>query len=466
MKRIFWVTLFVVVLSLSGIGAADAYYLRPPETGGQALPPSPSSCGPYNHWSTFVSEGQILEFDIRVEKPGGWVDFGVTGPDAEAGFAPLYMGHVHDRLHLEYRVPEGASGVHGFTLNSWDGRGMTLYWTATDRLDMDKRIERVAGNDRYGTAIAASQWGWGSHDTTVAVIATGSNYADALAASSLAGVRDCPVLLTPGSYSWDKTYPLLKELDRLRVETVYVVGGSAAVPEDLVTRVETPESGLEDPTSDDTLDWGGAAVERIGGSDRYETASLVAQKTVDLLEADGGFDGSVFIASGERFADALAAAPYSAATGRPLLLVRTWHTPQVTNDALESINASDAIVVGGASVVSGQTVAELGVDSMRIAGSDRYKTSLALTEYALDHGWGDIGIYGLATGYTYPDSLPGGAATAHAGGILLLTPPNTLSNDAALHLHDNRTVIGSIPVFGGIGAVTGVTTGEVHFFIQ
>jgi len=466
MKRLLGVLLCTVLMLGSGAGIASAQFYDWPGDRGQALPPSPYRCGPYNNWYAFLSEGQIMEFDIRVDRPGAWIEFNIDIPGSTSRQSSLFSGYIEDSIHLEYRVPEGASGVHSFDLYNWEWHKMTFAWTATDRLDMDGRIERVAGDNRYETALSASQWGWGSDEATTVVVATGSKYADALASSSLAGINDCPILLTRSSYNWAETYRLLEELDRLGAEKVYLIGGMSVVPQELATRIETAENGLQDPNSTATLDWVGATVERIGGSDRYQTAALVAEESVEQLEANGSFNGSVFIASGEKFADSLAAAPYSAATGMPLLLVRRWTTPQVTHDTLQSIVASDAIVVGGTSVVSPITVDELGIDSMRIAGTDRYKTSLALTEYALAEGWGDISVYGLATGYTYPDSLPGGAATAHNGGVLLLTPPNTLSNDAALHLNGNKTDIGSIPVFGGIGAVTGVVTGEVHFFIQ
>ena len=59
----------------------------------------------------------------------------------------------------------------------------------------------------------------------------------------------------------------------------------------------------------------GRAVDRVAGTDRYETAAAIARTSFP------GKASTVFIASGENYADALAGAPAAGAQSAPILLV-------------------------------------------------------------------------------------------------------------------------------------------------
>ena len=58
--------------------------------------------------------------------------------------------------------------------------------------------ERIAGADRYATALAVADWRWGTGRCDV-VLATGENFPDALAAAPLADFANAAMLLTSGS---------------------------------------------------------------------------------------------------------------------------------------------------------------------------------------------------------------------------------------------------------------------------
>lgn len=79
---------------------------------------------------------------------------------------------------------------------------------------------RLGGEDRHETAALISKHNFESADTVI--IATGTDFADALAASGLAGCVEGPVLLTrPGNLP-DVT---ASELRRLRARNAIIVGG-------------------------------------------------------------------------------------------------------------------------------------------------------------------------------------------------------------------------------------------------
>lgn len=109
--------------------------------------------------------------------------------------------------------------------------------------------ERLAGADRYATAVAASQF----FPTGVidVLVATGVNFPDALAGSAAAGALRAPLLLVaPGCMP-----PAVSaEIDRLAPATTSVLGGEAAVSAAAAAGQECPpapryefdEAGLAD----------------------------------------------------------------------------------------------------------------------------------------------------------------------------------------------------------------------------
>ena len=184
-------------------------------------------------------------------------------------------------------------------------------------------VERVAGVDRYRTAAAISQE-WESSD--IVLLASGMDFPDALSAAAAAGVEGAPVLLTrqhavPGA--------TLAELERLDPSTVYVIGGEMAV-------------------SDDAAEQAGeyADVVRLGGLDRYRTASTVAHEFFSSPTAEA------FLATGRDFPDALAAAPAAAMNGGPVLLTRPDAVPDATMSALDALRAQAITLVGGFDAIS------------------------------------------------------------------------------------------------------------------
>lgn len=85
-------------------------------------------------------------------------------------------------------------------------------------------VTRLAGSDRYGTALAVNGNAY-SHAST-AVIATGFGFPDALAATSWAGQTSSPLYLAPGSCV---PRGVLSDLGRLGVKSVTLVGGLAVL---------------------------------------------------------------------------------------------------------------------------------------------------------------------------------------------------------------------------------------------
>jgi hypothetical protein len=91
-------------------------------------------------------------------------------------------------------------------------------------------------------------------------------------------------------------------------------------------------------------------VSRIAGPNRYATAALVSQHAYPKGA------NVVYVASGESFADALAAGSCS---DGPILLTRKDRLPTETADEIRRLRAKRVLVIGGPSAVSETVLAEL-----------------------------------------------------------------------------------------------------------
>jgi putative cell wall-binding protein len=161
----------------------------------------------------------------------------------------------------------------------------------------------------------------------VAFIATGQSYPDALAGGPAAAKEGGPLLLVQSNAIPPAT---ASELTRLQPAAIVILGGTGVVSAAVATALDAYTTGT---------------VTRRSGSDRYATAAAISA---------GSFDPgvtSVFVATGEGFADALAGGPAAAKAGAPLLLVRGF-IPNATATELQRLGPTSIVILGGTGVVS------------------------------------------------------------------------------------------------------------------
>ncbi|RQD71130.1 MAG: N-acetylmuramoyl-L-alanine amidase, partial [Tindallia sp. MSAO_Bac2] len=280
----------------------------------------------------------------------------------------------------------------------------------------DITVERIFGADRFETAVEISKEGWTSSDTVI--LARSDDFPDALAGTPLAYQEDAPILLTPTESLSSTT---ITEIERLDADKAIILGGAAAVSD--TVEIELLAMGLE--------------VERIGGDNRYETASLIAEY---LPETD-----QAIIAYGGNFPDALAVGPYAAQNGYPILLTRTESIPSTTEEILTGIN--DTIIVGGTAVI-GNTVFEQAPNPTRIAGDDRFDTAAKIVsqlDLPVDKAY-------VATGMNFADALTGSALAAKDNASMLLVRQNAVPSSTN-DIIEEKGIINFI-ILGGTGAVS------------
>ncbi|GAB4281401.1 MAG: hypothetical protein Kow0056_16720 [Coriobacteriia bacterium] len=300
-------------------------------------------------------------------------------------------------------------------------------------------IERVAGTNRIATAIEMSKKAFGPGEADTVVVATAFGWADALPAAALAGAVDGPLLLVE-----QNALPsaVRSEIVRLGASHAYIVGGFGVVSDSVKGAIDAIP-GMSTPT-------------RLGGTNRYATARLVA---LEVQKVRGSDPEKVFLATGRDFPDALAASSIAAAAKWPILLTDRDSLPTDTRKALESLGMSQIVVCGGEGVVgNAANQAAAYAPYIRKGGTNRYETAEKLVR------WGEVALNVpdptgafAATGANYPDALAGGPLAGGVGGNqwrpLLLTDPNTLSSNVRGYLRDNPS-ISYIGVLGGPGAVS------------
>jgi putative cell wall-binding protein len=324
------------------------------------------------------------------------------------------------------------------------------------------RHDRIAGGDRIATAIALSQAAFPDAVTGL-VVATAGDSPDALAATPLAAALGGPVLLTPVDRLPDA---VAAEITRLAPSTVAVVGGTSVVADAVLEAVRS--LGVPD-------------VVRLAGDTRYGTAAAIAQaiaarrsRTPDEpipgapTPAPDGEETpgpDVVLASGTGFADALAAGPLAARTGRVVLLTARDALPPETAEALTALAPARVLVAGGEAAVSVEVEAGLRAAHVveRLGGEDRYATAAALVERTIREG-GLTDRAFLVSGASPADALAAGPAVAAVGGMLLPLAEGPLAASGAIAdlLARRADALVRVTAVGGEGALATALADEVE----
>lgn len=279
-------------------------------------------------------------------------------------------------------------------------------------------VTRIAGNDRYQTASQIRQQIL--NDTKTVYVASGQSPFDALSAGPVAAKNGAAIILGETQSLPAATVDSLRQK---QPEHSLIIGGTRV----LSAQVQSQVDALSRHPS-----------QRVGGNDRYDTAARLS--TRGFAKAD-----TVYLASGKAPHDVLSASALAAHKGAPLLLTQADRVPQVTVNALKALSTKRVVIVGGTSVVH-ENVAEdlvsLGIQTIRLAGSNRYETALAV----LRDGWGQDydGPVMWVSGQSLADALVAVPASAKLGVPLRLTAPRC---------NPVEPKAGSAWVVGGKGAI-------------
>lgn len=354
-------------------------------------------------------------------------------PDGENMLLSHYNGV--DIIDVETRavrgtIPADASYSRQLAVMPDSGRVLvTMYYEDALRV-LGFEQERLAGPNRFATAVAISQKGFPSGTDTV-FVANGLNFPDALAAGPAAGKLGGSLLLTDPT-----SLPTIvrDEIDRLNPTTIYVIGGTGAVS----TVVENALKTLQ------------PNVIRLAGASRYETGAAIVEEAWE-----GQTVPEVFIATGRNYPDALSAGAVAAGEGIPVILVdgSLATVPASTLALLTQLAPAQITIAGGTGVVSAGIMQQLTTqfataDVRRLAGADRYATSTAINLDAYPTNAGVI----FATGTSFPDALAGAAFAGRAQIPVYLVEPDCVTAGGIDAIYDGQAVYNFL--LGGTGSLS------------
>ncbi len=351
------------------------------------------------------------------------------------GNAGFYAYDTIPSTHSKVKVAHGTSLV--FSVD----RGTTLYLTPawvkgetseipSDKPEEDdvfsgKSIVRVAGQNRYGTAtVAANAFRQitSANKFSNIIVASGADYADALAGSYLAKVKEAPILLVDDKYHLNmvKNY-ISKNLEENG--TVYLLGGNAAVS----SKFENSLKGMN--------------VKRLGGANRYET-------NVSILKEAGVENEDLLVCTGANFADSLSAS----AVGKPIVLTSVRGISDSQKTYLKNAKIKDVYLIGGTGAVSNSVANQFKTyddgKTERISGANRYETSAAIAKKFFS---GESKTVVLAYAMKFPDGLSGGPLAMSLDAPLLLVDGKRY-NDAARYA--KNAGVEKLVVMGGDTLIT------------
>lgn len=304
-------------------------------------------------------------------------------------------------------------------------------------------VHRIGGADRFAVSAAISADTFGAVTSVpVAYVVSGENFADALSASALAGMRSGPVLLTRKD---GLPEPVRVELARVHPMKIIVLGGSASISEATFGQL-APLS----PT-----------VVRIGGADRFEVSAAAAR---DAFPASPVPVPVSYVASGENFPDALSGAAAAGHRGGPVLLTRKGEISPAVLDELKREKAATITVLGGPAAVDPAVVNTLVTQvqpaTSRVGGLDRFEVSAKVSAASFA---APTTVY-IASGANFPDALSGAAAAIVKEAPVLLV--NTSSIPDAIDAELTRIKPTSIVVLGGTNAIDASVEAKLQSYLK
>ena len=322
---------------------------------------------------------------------------------------------VKSRCGTETVTPSKPGSGHSYSGGGSSGGSSSVGSSSSSSTPSSKTTSRIAGENRYATVVKVSQAAYPNGAKTV-ILADSEKFSDVLAAIPYGSLIKAPVLYTNIDKLPGETQ---QELKRLGAEKVIIIGGEKTVSAQEQKALE----GL------------GYKTDRINGSDRYETAGIIA----DRMKAAGakGMD-SVIIASGEKFPDALSISSLAVQNQTPILLSGKDRMSNYTIKALEAMKQGKVYISGGTNTVSATVESQLKKYTKqaitRYAGEDRYATSAAIAKALRPDAQTSV----LASGEKFQDALVAGELVGKDNAPLMLLKKTNVPASVANYLKNSK----------------------------
>lgn len=194
---------------------------------------------------------------------------------------------------------------------------------------------------------------------------------------------------------------------------------------------------------------------RISGTNRYETAKLIAE------EFNSSTVQNIILATGENFPDALSGSVLAKKLGAPILLVNANDNKFTLEYISKHLDKNGTIyILGGNGAVDESIVSNLGYKVIRLNGNTRYDTNIKINE-VLNVQQGTPLI--IATANDFPDALSISSIAAIKGYPIVLAGKDTLSEQEKAYISSIKPI--KIFIVGGTGVISDSVKDEIKTMI-
>lgn len=242
----------------------------------------------------------------------------VAAPAAQMYKAPILLSYKDTLPPVTRQVLINLSVKNVILIG---GTGVLSDNLTSEFIAMGITPNRWAGKDRYETSLIVA-----SHisDISQIAVATGEDFADALSIASVAAQKSMPILLAPQTEISDSTRSFLKQHNLMKT---YIIGNQEQISDAVVAQFPNAE--------------------RIIGITKYDRNIAVIQ------EFNGDFTGnSVYVATGNDYADALAGTALAAQNKAPVVLVSNPLSEATRVYLNQFLGNKSLIILGGTGVIS------------------------------------------------------------------------------------------------------------------
>lgn len=309
--------------------------------------------------------------------------------------------------------------------------------------DAKANVQRVVAKNRYQEAVDIQNKEFKDSDTVV--IANSESFADGISATNVTNGKS-PILYTEKDSLNSITAKALKE--NKNVKKVYIMGGANAVSAKAIEEIKA--LGLE--------------VVVLDGKDRYETNVKAAEVN---FKPEEGKKQNVVIASGESYADSLTASALAKSKDAPVLLTQKDKLSNPIREYLAKLTKNNLLanisIIGGVNAISKDIEEELLAftkNIKRIAGSDRYATSVAIAKEIKAKPERIM----VAGGSSHVDAILAAPVAQKYKAPIILSKADDLSRTSEYknqkedlsvekYLSDNKDSLMDVRVFGGSATV-------------
>lgn len=151
-----------------------------------------------------------------------------------------------------------------------------------------------------------------------------------------------------------------------------------------------------------------SVIQRLSGNDRYDTMGEIVEAAYPDTNV-----GTVIVASGDNFPDALASSGLAGLANAPVILTNSYRLSARADGQISRLNPKKVVVIGGKSAVSDSVVDQIekrvarDAKIVRISGDTRRDTAneiFAQAKKQVDANWADDTAI-IATGENFTDAL-------------------------------------------------------------